>query len=231
MRSPVVVLPIWVLAGAALSMFPAGASASSAGAAADKDCSDFDTQKQAQQFFESHNPSQDPHRLDADGDGIACESNPCPCQKPGGGGGGGGGGDNGTKKKRNVGRVKRIVDGDTVEVKVAGKRRTVRLVGMDTPERGQCGFDEAKSALRRQLRRGEKVKLKKDPRQGNKDRFGRWLRYVHDGSVDTGLRQVKRGFAEVLVVGGGFERKRTYQRAENEARADDRGVWALCEGF
>jgi hypothetical protein len=44
----------------------------------DYDCSDFPTQADAQHFFESHNPQQDPYDLDADGDGIACEDNPCP---------------------------------------------------------------------------------------------------------------------------------------------------------
>ncbi len=38
----------------------------------DKDCSDFDTQSEAQRFFEAHQPG-DPHRLDGDGDGVACE--------------------------------------------------------------------------------------------------------------------------------------------------------------
>jgi len=43
----------------------------------DRDCSDFDTQPEAQRFFErAGGPSQDPHRLDGDGDGIACESLP-----------------------------------------------------------------------------------------------------------------------------------------------------------
>jgi hypothetical protein len=55
------------------------AMAAPSSASADKDCSDFHTQKQAQGFFQSHNPSRDPHRLDGDGDGIACESLRCPC--------------------------------------------------------------------------------------------------------------------------------------------------------
>jgi len=42
----------------------------------DRDCSDFRTHAQAQRFFERHNPSRDPHRLDGDNDGIACESLP-----------------------------------------------------------------------------------------------------------------------------------------------------------
>ena len=48
-------------------------------AAADRDCSDFATHRQAQKFFKRHGgPARDPHRLDADHDGIACESLPRP---------------------------------------------------------------------------------------------------------------------------------------------------------
>ncbi|MFP4393439.1 MAG: excalibur calcium-binding domain-containing protein [Desulfohalobiaceae bacterium] len=36
---------------------------------------DFDTQAEAQSFFEKHQPG-DPHRLDGDGDGVACEGLP-----------------------------------------------------------------------------------------------------------------------------------------------------------
>ena len=41
----------------------------------DQDCSDFETQPEAQRFFERHQPG-DPHNLDGDGDGEACESLP-----------------------------------------------------------------------------------------------------------------------------------------------------------
>lgn len=40
----------------------------------DVSCSDFNTQQEAQAFFEDHTPSEDPYRLDGDGDGQACES-------------------------------------------------------------------------------------------------------------------------------------------------------------
>jgi Excalibur calcium-binding domain len=59
-----------------LTALPASASAS------DKDCSDFASQRAAQIFFLKHGgPRRDPHRLDADHDGVACESNPCPCYR------------------------------------------------------------------------------------------------------------------------------------------------------
>lgn len=41
----------------------------------DYDCGDFDTWREAQEFFEDEGgPSEDYHNLDRDGDGIACES-------------------------------------------------------------------------------------------------------------------------------------------------------------
>lgn len=39
----------------------------------DRDCHEFDTQAESQAFFDQHGP-RDPHRLDGDGDGHACES-------------------------------------------------------------------------------------------------------------------------------------------------------------
>ena len=52
-------------------------AASSATALGDRDCSDFSTQRQAQNFFKQQGgPKYDRHRLDADRDGRACESLP-----------------------------------------------------------------------------------------------------------------------------------------------------------
>lgn len=46
----------------------------------DRDCGDFTNQAAAQRYFLSiGGPASDPDRLDADHDGIACESLPCPC--------------------------------------------------------------------------------------------------------------------------------------------------------
>jgi Excalibur calcium-binding domain len=59
-----------------LALIGAMAFAQPASAFRDRDCSDFKTHRQAQRFFERHHPRRDPHRLDADHDGIACESLP-----------------------------------------------------------------------------------------------------------------------------------------------------------
>jgi endonuclease YncB( thermonuclease family) len=72
-------IPLAALVVAAVVALAPSASAAPA-TAADLDCSDFSSQASAQSYFLSRGgPSSDPDRLDGDGDGIACESNPCPC--------------------------------------------------------------------------------------------------------------------------------------------------------
>lgn len=62
------------LAVLSFAVLPSSASAS------DKDCADFATQRAAQIFYIKHGgPRSDPHRLDGDDDGVACEDNRCPC--------------------------------------------------------------------------------------------------------------------------------------------------------
>lgn len=194
-------------------------AAAGAPAAADKDCGDFATQEQAQIFYEQNGgPGSDPHHLDGDRDGKACDSLPCPCREPGTGGG---------KRKPGI-RVSRITDGDTLTALIKGHAKTVRIIGIDTPERGRCGYRRATKALSRQLRRGERIYLARDRRQPGRDRFGRLLRYVRDGSVDVGRRQIAQGWARVLVVGSGFTRVSRYRKVQRRARSTGRGNWSLC---
>lgn len=204
--------------------------------AADKDCSDFPNQRAAQKFFLKHNPKRDPHRLDADGDGIACESLPCPClyKKPGSGGDGGKPGKPKPKPKRTSARVQRVVDGDTIKVRIKGSSRSVRLIGIDTPEvygKRECGGREASKSLKRILRPGQKVKLISDPTQDSKDRYGRLLRYVERGGTDVGRKQIRRGWARVYVYGGRpFVRVRKYRKTQTQAKRAKRGAWGKCGG-
>ncbi len=201
---------------------------------ADKDCADFPTQAAAQTFFLDNNPSVDPHRLDADGDGIACESNPCPCSSSGGGG---------PapvpfsppipEVKRERAKVIRVVDGDTLKVRLrAGPRVYVRLLGIDTPEvygGTQCHGPEASYAAERMLPSGTKVRLRSDPSQDLKDRYGRLLRYVAKGRLDVNRKLVVRGHAKVYVYDHTpFQRTASYRRAQKVAKKLDRGLWGEC---
>ena len=80
--------------------------------------------------------------------------------------------------------VSRIVDGDTLEL---GNGETVRLVGMDTPEVGECGYQKASDHLA-SLVLGKRVRL--GVSDEDRDRYGRLLRYV-----DAGLNLIRSGLA------------------------------------
>ncbi|HSE46321.1 MAG TPA: thermonuclease family protein [Gemmatimonadales bacterium] len=93
------------------------------------------------------------------------------------------------KKKTTTYLVTHVVDGDTIDL---GNGQTVRLVGIDTPERGDCGYDQATANMER-LVLGKRVRLTTSDE--DTDRYGRLLRYVNVGGRDAGLRQITRGLA------------------------------------
>jgi hypothetical protein len=86
--------------------------------------------------------------------------------------------------------IARVVDGDTVDLST-GER--VRLIGIDTPETGQCGYREATDRLVA-LVTGQPVTLEAGTRD-NLDKYGRLLRYVLVNGVDSGGVLVSEGLA------------------------------------
>ena len=198
--------------------------------AQDLDCSDFATQAAAQAWFVQHDPAADPSGLDYDSDGVACESNPCPCST--------------TVRSltsgapatlRESGRVTHVVDGDTVDVRLSGGAvRRVRMLGIDTPEVYggiECGGPAASESLKRMLPVGTAVRLTSDPTQDRVDRYGRLLRYVTKVSTgkDVNYAQVQQGRARVYVyMHHPFRRVDAYRRAATDARLHHRGLWGTC---
>jgi endonuclease YncB( thermonuclease family) len=77
-------------------------------------------------------------------------------------------------------RVRRILDGDTFETD--SRKRPVRLAGVDTPEKAQSGFQEAKAALSRMIQ-GQTVTIDTQAR----DRYGRSV-----ANVKVGRRSVNQ---------------------------------------
>jgi hypothetical protein len=117
-----------------------------------KTCSDYSNQKEAQQHHDT---------IDADHDGIYCESLPCPCLKPGSGGGGGGTPQPGTGGGTSCGverwSVKTLSDGATSRVNFRPKDTTVQtLRGLRSPGVGYStprirGVETTTYRLRAQL--------------------------------------------------------------------------------
>lgn len=88
-----------------------------------------------------------------------------------------------------VGVVSSVTDGDTIRM---GEER-VRIIGIDTPERGSCGFSESGQRLR-ELIDGRTVSVVGSPGQA-RDRYRRLLGYVMVGEVDAGRVLIGEGHA------------------------------------
>lgn len=104
------------------------------------------------------------------------------------------GGDSQTESSETWQLVK-IIDGDTLDVSnSAGAVTRIRPVGINTPERGQCGFSEATQKLKELIgNRGITLEL---AGTDDVDKFGRLLRYVEVDGVDVGLQLIEAGYAK-----------------------------------
>ena len=89
--------------------------------------------------------------------------------------------------------VTKIVDGDTVWVRIDGKSYKVRYIGMNTPEIGEAGADAA-IALNSSLVMGKTVQLYKDTSETGK--YGRLLRYVVVDGIFVNYELVAQDVAE-----------------------------------
>jgi endonuclease YncB( thermonuclease family) len=216
---------------------------------ADRDCGEFASQQAAQEFFVAHGGSASNNfdDLDADHDGIACESNPCPCStgspaptpapptpvtpsppapEP-----------VGPHREEIAVMVVRDVDGDTVWVRYAdGTEAYVRLIGVDTPEDVkpgtpvECGSRQAAGWMEVEAV-GKEATLVTDPTQKSFDRYGRRLAYLYVEGRNLDRLQVREGWGRVYVYDNEpFEQVSGFRRAQRSAVREDIGVWRRCDG-
>ncbi len=117
-------------------------------------------------------------------------------------------------------RVTSVTDGDTLEVLVVGERRavTVRLLGVDTPEKNEILHARAQAATR-VLAFDKQVLLY--PR--NVERSGRLVARMTVDGVDVGYELVTRGLA---CHDTDYSDDPTLARLEIGARAQRLGIWA-----
>lgn len=117
--------------------------------------------------------------------------------------------------------VTNIVDGDTIDLKNFGR---VRLSGINTPETGECHYNEARDKLE-ELVLGKEVFLEKD--KGDIDKYGRKLRYVYLNDLMVNKLLVEQGYAKVYDK---YEEdtKRYDELKEAEKNALSLGVW-VCK--
>ena len=121
----------------------------------------------------------------------------------------------------NTAQVIHVVDGDTLDVLIAGNKHRVRLFGVDTPERGERCYQEAMD-LTLELS-GDSVLIEAGPRR--EDKYGRLLFYLYTQSgesIDTKL--IQEALATAWTRDGQHRDKLVDE--ENQARAKGKGcLW------
>lgn len=136
-----------------------------------------------------------------------------------------------------AGVVRHVVDGDTVELELAGGVvERVRLIGVDAPESVspndpvQCFGPEASARLGELLPEGTVLRLERDVEA--RDRYDRLLLYLYRADDDLFVNQwlLTEGLADTMF----FEPNTTFEvaftRARNQARAGGVGLWGACDG-
>jgi micrococcal nuclease len=144
-----------------------------------------------------------------------------------------GDGDPGGGSRGEVGRVVKVVDGDTIHVQLGPTREKVRYIGVDTPEtkdpRRPVGcFGQEASAFNERLVGGELVRLVRDVEP--RDRYGRLLAYVYRARDDlfVNAELARLGYAQPLSIPPDVRFADRFAALAREARQQRRGLWAAC---
>jgi endonuclease YncB( thermonuclease family) len=124
--------------------------------------------------------------------------------------------------------VQRVVDGDTLRL---GDGRSVRMIGLNTPELGKKGRSDEPFALVARKRLEALVaasdgRVGLQPGQESKDHYGRTLAHVYgaDGA-NLEAQMLAEGLGFLVAVPPNVDLVRCQQAAERSARQAGLGVW------
>lgn len=127
--------------------------------------------------------------------------------------------------------VTRVVDGDTIEVRLNGLPDRVRFVGVNAPEtsgQAECYAREAAAYVDRLLPYGAQVGLERDI--SDRDQFGRLLRYIWlaDGRL-LNVLLVSEGYAQSSSFPPDVRYQDQILSAQRSARESGKGLWGSCQ--
>ena len=129
------------------------------------------------------------------------------------------------------GLVVRVIDGQTIEVRLAdGQIETVRYIGVNTPQSGECYGTEA-STRNAALVGGRTVRLERDGSE--RDRTERLLRHVwiiEEGGTQRLASEelVREGFGTAANEPPYVQHQARIAEAQREANAAGRGLLGAC---
>lgn len=121
--------------------------------------------------------------------------------------------------------VKRVIDGDTIELENGEK---VRFIGVDTPESTTQieAYGKEAANFTKSLLEDKKVWFKYDV--GKTDKYGRTLAYVYtENGTFVNALLVAEGYAQIMTVPPNVKYQDVFLQLEQEARTSQKGLWGI----
>jgi len=130
-----------------------------------------------------------------------------------------------------AGHVEKVVDGDTLDVKMNGKVERIRLLLVDTPETVHPDkdvqlFGPEASAFAKETLNGKDVSVEIDVSE--RDKYGRLLAYVWIGDRMFNEMLLERGLARVAYIyPPNIKYVDEFRAVQDQARLAEAGIWSI----
>ncbi len=128
--------------------------------------------------------------------------------------------------------VLKVVDGDTIHIDIDGKKETVRLIGINTPETVdprrpvEC-FGKEASNKAKELLTERKVRIETEASQGERDKYGRLLGYIYrDDGLLFNKFMIEEGYADEYTYRLPYKYQTEFKAAQKSAENGKKGLWA-----
>ena len=120
--------------------------------------------------------------------------------------------------------VVRIIDGDTIEVRLSNELYTVRYIGIDAPELDELFGIEAMEK-NRELVEGKMIRLEKDITET--DQYGRLLGYIYAGDTFVNAELLRLGYAQAVSYPPDTKHHNLFKDLETSAKDTNIGLWEI----
>jgi micrococcal nuclease len=129
-----------------------------------------------------------------------------------------------------------VIDGDTIDIEINGKKIRTRMLGIDTPETVdprkpiQCFGKEASDNTKSMLI-GHFVTIETDFMQSSVDKYNRLLAYIyHENGLFINRYLLENGFAYEYTYGIPYSKQKEFKKLESLAKKNKLGLWGECDG-
>lgn len=129
-------------------------------------------------------------------------------------------------------KVIQVIDGDTIKISYNWEEKSIRFIGVDTPESyttrfwyKECYWDEAKNYLKN-LVENKDIKLEFDETQWKEDKYNRLLAYVFYNNENINNKLIQEWYWFEYTYDKKYKYQENFTITQNQAQESKKGLWA-----